>query len=203
MKFWKINNEENEYLIVSEKMIATAKFENEEDLQKLVDNNDMTDLPVHYLEEIKDFVFVDTDKELGVNFRSSKKSDIEFNIDEGVYNEIKTFFIENIKEIEIKDYSMLRQLKIPVFGTLIFGVLFWFLHSVAVSLQNGETVRIQGRGGFIKRIIIWVADLLGPTAILIIGSLLMILFIYIIITTIIKPKQGNVVKIKRTSKIAL
>ncbi|APG65813.1 hypothetical protein LPB136_10755 [Tenacibaculum todarodis] len=204
MKKWIINQSEttNFYLILTEKSVWLTEKPKEVNIDELINDKKLTEVRIErYVDDIKEFIFIDTNSTLEINLKDDDKEDIELPLESSIYNEIKSFLIPNLKDTKVKDYSLIKQIQPAVIGTLIFGAITYFLHTIALSLQNGEEIRTSGRRGLIKKIFVGIADFLGPTGSLIIGGLVTLFFIYILIKTISKPQQGKVIKTKSFTEL--
>lgn len=201
MKNWITHQKEgiNSYLIVNNSFVWITKQPQEEDINTLINEHKLNNVSIFNLEEIKEFIFNDTDNMLTINFKKSKHNEIELTPESSVYTEIKSYFLKNLRGVDIKDYSLLKQIQPFALGLLIFSGITWLLYTTAVSLQNGEQISTGGRRGLIKKIVVGIADFLGPTGVLIIGGILIFIFLSGFISTIRKPKQGNVLKIKKNT----
>ena len=109
--------------------------------------------------------------------------------------------LKNLKGIEIKNYSLIKQIKPLAIALIVVGIITGFLYNVAISLQKGETISTSGRRGIIKKIFVAIAEFFGPTGSLIIGGLLLLFLIYGLVNTIRKPKEGKVIKIKNNPEL--
>ncbi len=89
--------------------------------------------------------------------------------------------------------SMTEKYNIPraIFASLmtfsILAIITWLLHGAAVLIAAGTEAEFSGRNSGIKRLFYWVLDLLGPTGVLIIGGLLMLLAIMTLVKRIREP----------------
>lgn len=197
MKKWIIKQSEtiNTYLIVNEKSIWITEKPKDVNIEELIKEKKLTDVRIErYKDNIKEFIFVDTDNSLEIEFSDDDKDELELHLESSVYEEIKIYFLENLKDTKIKDYSLLKQAQPPAIASLISGGLTALLYSIAVSLQNGESIRTSGRRGFLKKIFVGIADFLGPIGSLIVGGVITAFFLYILIKIIQKPRKGKVIK---------
>ncbi|MGG6229711.1 hypothetical protein [Tenacibaculum sp. SDUM215027] len=203
MKFWITNEKEtsNIYLIANEKSLWITEQPIENDISKLITEQKLTNLTIIRFEEIKEILLNDTDQMMTINFKNSKEDDIEIVVTSGTYSEIKTYLLTNLKGIVVKNYSLFKQIKPYIFGLLLFGVGTWILYNTALSLQNGDTLNTSGRRGLIKKIFVGIADFLGPTGVLVIGGIFIVIFIIGLVSTIKKPKEGKIIKIKNTPEL--
>ncbi len=205
MKNWNIetNEKQNSYLIANPKSIWIAKIDKESDIEEIIEQKQLKDHTSILFSDIKEIIFIDSDNTLHINFKEDDNDDIDLELESSVFKEMKAYFISNLRDVTIKNYSLFKQIQPSGFMTLLFGGITAILYNIAISIQNGETVRTSGRRGLIKKIFVFVADFLGPIGSLIVGGLITLFFLYILITTIRKPKEGKVIKIKDASEIKL
>lgn len=197
MKNWIINQSEtaNIYLIANKKSIWITENPKDVNIEELIKEKKLTEVRIErYNDDIKEFIFVDTDNSLEIEFTDDDKDELELPLESSVYEEIKAYFLDNLKDVKIKDYSILKQAQPPAIAALISGGLTALLYSIAVSLQNGESVRTSGRRGLLKKLFVGIADFLGPIGSLVIGGLITAFFLYILVNIIRKPRKGKVIK---------
>ncbi|MCT4700229.1 hypothetical protein [Tenacibaculum haliotis] len=204
MKTWIISENEidNYYLIAKENSIWLTEQPKLTNLRELIDHKKLTNVSVHRYSNIKEIVFNDSDLTLEVEFIDDDTEDLELKFKASlVYENVKSFLIENLKEIVVKNYSLIKQLKPTSIAILVISALTFFLYKIAISLQSGEEIRATGRRGFIKKIFVAIADFLGPIGSLTIGGILLSLLFFGFINTVRKPKQGKVIKIKKNTEL--
>ncbi|WP_298779396.1 hypothetical protein [uncultured Polaribacter sp.] len=205
MKHWVVSKteEKKKYLIVNEKTIWITEQFLDVNIEVLIEEKNIKNVNIFRYDIIKNFIFIDDDFSLLIEFKPKQdKDEIELFIDSEIYEEIKSFFSKNLQHSIIKNYSVIKQIKPSVIGLLFFGGLTALLYNVALSLQNGESIKASGRRGFIKKILVGIADFLGPTGSLIIGGFLTLLFIYILLKTIKNPKKGKVIKLDKFTEVS-
>lgn len=197
MKNWIINQSEatNIYLIATQKSIWITEKPKEVDINQLIEDKKLTDLRIERYDDIKEFIFVDTYDALEIEFKDDKVDELVLPIEKSVYNDIKSYFLNNLKDTKVKDYSLLKQVQPLAIVSLISGGLTWLLYTMSISLQNGEHIKTSGRRGLIKKIFVAIADFLGPTGSLVVGGLITVFFLYALVNTITKPRKGKVIKI--------
>ncbi len=204
MKKWIINQSEttNFYLILTEKSVWLTEKEKDVNIDELINDKKLTEVRIErFVDDIKEFIFIDSTSTLEINLKDDDKEDIELSIETSIYNEIKSYLIKNLKDTKVKDYSILKQIKPAAIGTIVFGGITYFLHTIALSLQNGEEIRTSRRRGLIKKIFVGIADFLGPIGSLIVGGLITLFFLYILIKTVSKPQKGKVIKTKSFTEL--
>ncbi|CAM1341239.1 hypothetical protein [Tenacibaculum amylolyticum] len=198
MKKWKISQSEGKtkYLITEEKLIWLLEVNSEENVDKLVADREFSKADIIRYEDLEELIFIDTDSALQFEFKDTKADEITLDLDIDNYEEIKKFFLSNLKGVEIKDYSLLKQAQPLGFGVLVSGFLTTVLYLAAVRLASGEAVNSSGRRNLFKKILVIVADFLGPIGSLVVGGLITLLFIYGLFRVIKNPKKGKLVKTK-------
>jgi len=203
MKIWITNEEEktNKYLIATEISIWITEESKEVNITELIEKNELSNMSIYKTNDIKEVLFNESDSQITIEFKDSKISDIEINTNTVVFTDVNNFFVSNLKGVEIKNYSLLKQVKPSLFGTVLFGGITWVLYTTALSIENGQHLDTGGRRSLIKKIIVGIADFLGSTGSLIVGGLLTLLFVYTFINTIRKPKEGKVIKTLKKQEI--
>lgn len=203
MKIWITSEEEKtkNYLIATENSIWITKEAKDVNINDLIENNELSHMSIYKTNDIKEVLFNESDSQITIEFKDSKIKDIEINTNSEVFTDVNNFFVSNLKGVEIKNYSLLKQIKPSLFGTALFGGITWVLYTTALSIQNGEHLDTSGRRSLIRKIIVGIADFLGPTGSLIVGGLLTLLFVYTFINTIRKPKEGKVLKTLKKQEI--
>ncbi|WP_028891619.1 hypothetical protein [Tenacibaculum sp. 47A_GOM-205m] len=203
MKIWITNETEKtkNYLIATENSIWITEETKDVNINDLIENNELSNMSIYKTNDIKEVLFNESDSQITIEFKDSKIKDIEINTNCEVFTDVNNFFVSNLKGVEIKNYSLLKQIKPSLFGTALFGGITWVLYTTALSIQNGQHLDTSGRRSLIKKIIVGIADFLGPTGSLIVGGLLTLLFVYTFINTIRKPKEGKVLKTLKKQEI--
>lgn len=203
MKIWITSEEEKtkNYLIATENSIWITEETKDVNINDLIENNELSNMSIYKTNDIKEVLFNESDSQITIEFKDSKIKDIEINTNSEVFTDVNNFFVSNLKGVEIKNYSLLKQIKPSLFGTALFGGITWVLYTTALSIQNGEHLDTSGRRSLIRKIIVGIADFLGPTGSLIVGGLLTLLFVYTFINTIRKPKEGKVLKTLKKQEI--
>jgi hypothetical protein len=198
MKKWIIFQSEKlkNYLIAKEKSILIAEVYHDENIDKLLEDRQLTNFRTIRYEDIKEFIFIDTDGSLQIEFKDDNIDEVQFFLSEEVFTDMKTHFINSMKGVAVKDYSLLKQIQPPGIGALISGGITAVLYNIALSLEKGEHVRTSGRRGLIKKLFVGIADFLGATGCLIVGGIITIFFLYLTFQIVRKPKQGKLIKIK-------
>jgi len=203
MKIWITSEEEKtkNYLIATENSIWITEETKDVNINDLIENNELSNMSIYKTNDIKEVLFNESDSKITIEFKDSKIKDIEINTNSEIFTDVNNFFVSNLKGVEIKNYSLLKQIKPSLFGTALFGGITWVLYTTALSIQNGEHLDTSGRRSLIRKIIVGIADFLGPTGSLIVGGLLTLLFVYTFINTIRKPKEGKVLKTLKKQEI--
>ncbi|RKF05130.1 hypothetical protein C8N26_0531 [Tenacibaculum lutimaris] len=203
MKIWITNETEKtkNYLIATENSIWITEETKDVNINDLIENNELSNMSIYKTNDIKEVLFNESDSQITIEFKDSKIKDIEINTNSEVFTDVNNFFVSNLKGVEIKNYSLLKQIKPSLFGTALFGGITWVLYTTALSIQNGQHLDTSGRRSLIRKIIVGIADFLGPTGSLIVGGLLTLLFVYTFINTIRKPKEGKVLKTLKKQEI--
>ena len=198
MKKWIIfqSEEVKNYVIAKEKSILIAEVNQDEDIDELLENHQLTKVRTIRYDGVQEFVFIDTDTTLHIDFKDDDVDEIVFDLDEDVYRDIKAHFLSTMKGVSIKDYSLLKQIQSPGIVALVSAGLTALLYNTALSLERGEHVSTSGRRGFMKKIFVAIADFLGSTGTLVVGGLTTLFFLYLIFKIVRNPKEGKLIKIK-------
>jgi len=197
MNYFKISKTTNQYLIFNKKTIVITQVTEGTDIKNLIETQGYENPTKMSYTDLKDITFIDTDYSITLNFKNEKTDEIEVTTSATEYDNTKLFVLSNFKGVEIKEYSIFKQATPGLIGLLLSGLFTFITYSAAKALQHGEQVSTSGRRGWFKKIIVWVADLLGPTGTLVVGGLILVFFAYTLFKTISKPKTGKVIKIKK------
>lgn len=204
MKYWIISetSENKKYLIANEKNIWITEQFLDADIEILIEQKNIQNVAIYRYNIIKNLVFVDDDSSMQIEFKSQEdKEEIELFINADIYEDVKSFFSESLLHSKVKNYSVLKQTQPAGIGFLIFIGITIFLYNIAIGLQNGEEMRTSGRRGWIKKLFIGIADVLGPIGSLVVGGLISLFFLYIVFKTIKNPKQGKVIKLDTFTEV--
>ncbi|TMM30380.1 hypothetical protein FDT66_06355 [Polaribacter aestuariivivens] len=198
MKYWIISEtaENKKYLIANEKNIWITEQSIDADIESLIEQKNVQNVAIYRYSIIKNLIFINDDSSMLIEFKSDEdKEEIELFINATIYEDVKSFFSENLLHSKVKNYSIVKQIQPAGIGFLIFTGITIFLYNIAIGLQNGEEMRTSGRRGWVKKIFVGIADILGPIGSLIVGGLISLFFIYIVFKTIKNPKEGKVIKL--------
>ncbi|WP_299886772.1 hypothetical protein [uncultured Lacinutrix sp.] len=204
MKHWEINKEDSKkkYLTLNKEGFCLTEIDDKFNIEEALEDKKVLSHKIIALSDLKEILVIDTDHSIELRYESDKKTDEDLELQPHIYKEVKTFLIDNINGVEIKEYSLLKQLTPKLIGLGVSGLLTWILFTTASAIENGETISTSGgRRRFFKRVIVWIAETLGVTGTLVIGGLITAFFAYLVITNITKPKEGQVIKIKAASKL--
>jgi hypothetical protein len=94
-----------------------------------------------------------------------------------------------------EDIGVVEALLGPVILGVIAGVIWAFVYGAATAIDSGEEIDVakgSSRGRGFKRIIVFIAELLGPTGTLVVGGLLLVLFVGWGIRLVVKRPQRMV-----------
>ena len=205
MKNWKISESDfkDKYLIPTEKSIWLTDQNKDADINELIDTKNLGTIKSIRYEDLKDIVFIDTDFTIDFRFKDDKTPEEIHKIDKSVYSEIKSYLKTQLKGIEIKDYSVIKQI-LPQLMTLgISGILIVVTYISAMELEKGESVRISGRRAWLKQIIVWIAEILGTIGTLVVGTIIILSLIYFIIRKSQNPKRGEILKMTKSPRLTI
>src|SRR5262249_3133839 len=80
----------------------------------------------------------------------------------------------------------------PVITGAVGGLLWYGIYSSASDLAAGKEIEIRGRRQGMKRMLVWVAELLGPTGATVLGVALLVLIVGWLAMRIIRRPQRTV-----------
>ena len=195
MKYWKICETESttQYLLFDKNMFRKSTFKKEVDIDRAIADKEIHKIKGHRYKDFDAINFIDTDSTIEFEYVDDNKDEIEIELDSKKYLEIKEFLNQNLKGTEIKNYSIWKQAYPIGIGVVLFGGVTALVYNMALSLASGEEISARsGRHRFFKKILIWIADLLGTTGSLVVGGLLTAFFLFLLFKTIFKPKKGIV-----------
>jgi hypothetical protein len=195
------DDRKTEYLIFKSKYMCTYTLGSHEDHDSMLKKMTFKDVePIRY-QDIKEIILNESDNELTVTWTFNEEQEREIQVSRDSVSEVKDLLSHKIKGVKIRNYSILKQL-IPLFVCIAIVVIFTVVISViAQEAQNGEDVDVNEVRGSVKRLIINVGILLGPTGTIIIGSLLTALLAFAAYRTYKHPKKGMVVKFSKASEL--
>lgn len=120
-------------------------------------------------DDLKEIIFIDTDNTIELNYKDDKATDEEFQLDKTTYSEIRSYLKTNLKEVDLKNYSVLKQIAPQVIVLGLSVLISVMVYVSAVELENGGTLRTSGRNGLVKKLIAALAETLGTTGTLIVA----------------------------------
>ena len=205
MKNWKISETDfnDKYLIPTEKSIWLTDQNKDADINELIDTKNLGTIKSIRYEDLKEIVFIDTDFTIDFRFKDDKTPEEIHRIDKIVYSEIKSYLKTQLKGIEIKDYSVLKQV-LPQLISLGFSIILIVVTYIsALELEKGESIRISGNKAWLKQIIVTIAEMLGTIGTLIVGTLIISSFIYFIVRKSQNPKRGEILKITKKPQLTI
>ncbi|MBT8180501.1 MAG: hypothetical protein HKP42_11435 [Maribacter sp.] len=197
MKNWIISETElfDKYLIVSEKAIWISEQNKGIDINELIESKSLGSIKSIRYEDLKEIVFIDSDFTIEFNYEDDKTTDEEFHLEKNTFFEVRNYLKTNLKGTELKNYSIFKQILPNLFLLGVSLVLTIAIYFSATELENGGSISVSGRRGWLKGIFVWIAELLGATGTLILGVLVIGFFIYALIKKIQNPKKGEILKI--------
>lgn len=205
MKNWKISEDDftNKYIILTAKSIWLTDQIKNADINELIETKSLGTINSIRYEDLKEIVFIDTDYSIDFRFKDDKTPEEIHKIDKIIYSEIKSYLKSQLKGIEIKDYSVIKQI-LPQLISLGFSIILIVVTYIsAMELEKGESIRISGGKAWLKQIIVTIAELLGTIGTLIVGTLIISSFIYFIIRKYQNPKRGEILKITNSPQLTI
>ncbi len=203
MKNWIISESEvtNTYFIATEKSIWLSDQKKNVDINELIATKTLDNIESITYEDVKEIIFIDSEYIIEFNYLDDKITDKEFRMDENIYIDIKSYLKNHLKETELKNYPIFKQIasQLTVLGVSVFFV--GLIYHTATELEKGESIRISGRRSWLKKIIVSIAELLGSIGVLIVGIILISIMSYFIIKKIKNPKKGELLKMTKYSKL--
>lgn len=120
------------------------------------------------------------DTALTVHYREGKdrKSEIYFYSTPEVRDEIAGGLHEALGDAfqsHTDVYNLPRAIYAPLLTIVLTVLASWILSGAARTIQAAEEVEISGKNGLLKRLVVWALDLLGPTGVMILAWLVVIL----------------------------
>lgn len=122
----------------------------------------------------------DTDTSLTVRYRDGKdkKSEVWFYSTEAVRDEIVAGLQQALGDhfrAHTDAYDVPRAIYAPLLTITLTVLASWILSGAARAIQAADEVEISGKNGLLKRVFVWVLDTLGPTGVMIVCWLVVIL----------------------------
>lgn len=202
MKHWTIHSENglNLYLIAHQKSFWISHLPQEIDLAKALEEKNLPSPRILRCEEIDKLTFADNRFNMEFEMSDSDQEDVELDLPRDIYLEVKTYVKEQYHPIKVKSLSLWSQLK-PLLIFLGLGAVFFVAaYTSAVTIESGEEVTIRGRRAWLKQIVVWFANLLGTTGVLIVGGLFLMGVGYLAYKTIQNPDSGEIIKFGEGAK---
>ena len=87
---------------------------------------------------------------------------------------------------------MLKALQGPGFGLFVVASFTVVAYIMALEIKAGENVSVRGRYGLAKRVLAWLAGILGPAGVLVVGIVLagvMIAWAVVVGRRLVKPRS--------------
>lgn len=203
MKNWIISKGEltNKYLIVTDKSIWISEQLKELDINELIETKNLGTAKSFRYEEIKEIVFIETNVSLQFEFKDKDIETEKFVIDKSVFGEIKTYLRGQLLGIEVKNYSLFKQV-LPQLSTLGIGIVFITLtYSKALDLQKGIEIPESQKSTIIKKIILLLAELIGVNGSIVFGILFSVVFIFWINKKLQNPQKGEVFSFNKNIRL--
>lgn len=175
-------------IVIGDDAIVTAKLKEEqlEDAKQRIENGegvlnvlgkDAVHIPYFKIKKIK---IEESDTDFEVTYEGEKGSD-DKTLD-AVDVETRNLMVDMVQLHLGADFTRLTEtLSKPraIFASVMTFTILLFLtgilHSAAASIASGAEVDIHGRSKGVKYVFYWILDLLGPTGVLIVGCLLLML----------------------------
>ena len=203
MKNWIINENEltNKYLIVAEKSIWISEQLKELDINELIESKNLGTVKSFRYEEIKEIVCIETNVSVQFDFKDKDTETEKFVIDKNVFGEIKTYLKNQLGGIEVRNYSLIKQV-LPQLTTLGIGIVFIALtFSTALDLENGIEIPESRKSSIIKKLVLFLAELIGVYGSIIFGILFLLAFIFWINKKLQNPKKGEILKFNKNIRL--
>lgn len=205
MKNWIIseNDLNNKYLIPTEKSIWLTDQNKDHNITELIETKKLGIVTSVRYDDLKEIIFIDSDFTIDFIFKDDKAPEEKYQVDKIVYGEIKSYLKSQLKGTKLKDYSVFKQILPELVTIAISGILIGVTYISAMELEKGESVRISSRRALLKQIIVSIAEILGTTGTLIVGTLIIASLVYLAIRKFQNPKKGEILKITKYSKLII
>ena len=96
--------------------------------------------------------------------------------------------------IDEKEYGVIRAALTPILAILIAAALGYVSYRAAQDLAAGEAPDVSGRRAMLKRLFVWVIDLLGPSGVLILASVIVLGFVAWLISRVRRPPHLHILR---------
>ena len=204
--YWKISEENGlgYYLILRENVFVFAYFEDDNSVVKAIEERTINKPDIYSFKTLKEVVLIDNDCTLEiVSNKSEDRDEKEITLATDVYAKMKTILLNNLKDVNIKEYSLLKQITPQLGSILIIGFFTFAIYTAAISSESGGHMSTGGRRRFMKKIIIDLGEYLGSIGSLIVGGCLISFVVYLIVVRVKKPKIGNVFIFNKYSSLSI
>lgn len=205
MNYWKLSEKDNlcTYFIMKKQSILIVNIGKEEKILEAITNKKFKSIEIYSFKSIKEIILIDNKHKIDILRKDDDDIDRNVELDMNIYFEIKSALTTNMRGVEVKDYSIYKQIAPNIVIALIVGVLTFMTYIAAVAIENGESLSVSGRRALVKRIIVRIAELLGPIGSIILGVSILIVVTFLIIKKIKNPKVGNVIKFKNQPELIM
>ena len=85
------------------------------------------------------------------------------------------------------EMSAARAAVSPIIWLLIVGGLTYAGYMGAKEIDEGGDIDVHGRRGLLKRLLVWLMDVLGPTGMIVLGSVIGLLVVLVLVNRVRKP----------------
>ncbi len=148
---------------------------------------------------IKKIKLEENDEDIEVYYKAEKdsKSKTLSPVDTAVRQEILTEIQSHLGEdftTMTEKYSLPRAIFPSLMTLSVFIFITKFLYAVAARIAAGTEIEVSGRRSGLKKLFLWILDLLGPTGVLILGGLLMLLTALVLFKRLKEPTIVTTIK---------
>ena len=129
---------------------------------------------------------IDIDYKAGKESKSKTLSFIDIDTRKQAFAELQSHMDKKFTCMT-DSFNIVRAIYSPLLTLTILAIATWLLHGAAVAIAGGQHADIHGRHSGIKRLFYWALELLGPTGVMVVGGVLMLLAVMSLVKRIKRP----------------
>ena len=88
---------------------------------------------------------------------------------------------------DVKEHTRIGTAVKPIVGAIVVAGVTWVCYAAAVDLASRGAVDVHGRHRGIKRLVVWTLDLLGPTGVVVVGTLVVLCMFWWLVARVKTP----------------
>lgn len=204
MKYWKVAETEKafSYIILKNEALIYCEASKDIELRTAIEDNKLLKLTTIKFIDLDSVLCDDSADMISLDYIQRGKKDFDIDVKlPGVYEEIKTYLLNNFKGTKISEYSFLKQSSWNIGGLITTLIITYIVHKEALFIKINGIVEPKMRRSIFEELNFQTAKFLTPIGCLLVGGLVAAFFGYLIGMALVKPKQGKLFKLGNKSII--